>query len=467
MNIDQLKLLIAEGEGLTVEFKEKYSPKIDRDIVAFANTKGGQILLGVGDHGATVGETLTNKMKAEIVDLARKCEPSIDVRVAQVDRSVVVSIEEGHEKPYSCSAGSFRRLDAISQKMTQKEMYTILRESLDKTFEDVPRKDFGLEDVSLQKAEAFLLEAKTSYAVNKDNIASLLSSVGVYKDGKINNAGILMFASQVSRLIPYSETILGAFKGKNKDHIYDRKDVRDDLLTQLNVAMEFLKKHLNVRSEISGFDREDIYEIPLDALREAVVNAIIHRDYSMRGTSIYVSVFDDRVEIVNPGGFPVGVTKDNFGKESIRRNLIIADLFHRMGKVERMGSGIDRMRNLMVNAKLQAPVFTADTFFHAIFYRNPEYALKDHAGKGAGKSAGLGERLGERLGEKLGVKLGVNEAKIVGLVKEDRFVTIAQISGILGISTTAVEKNIAKLREKGMLKREGADKGGSWVISAD
>ena len=304
-----------------------------------------------------------------------------------------------------------------------------------------------------------MLEAKTSYAVSKDNIASFLTSVGVYRDGKINNAGILMFASQVGRLIPYSETILGAFKGKNKDHIYDRKDVRDDLLTQLNVAMEFLKKHLNVRSEISGFDREDIYEIPLDALREAIVNAIIHRDYSMGGTSIYVSVFDDRVEIVNPGGLPVGVTKDNFGKESIRRNLIIADLFHRMGKVERMGSGIERMRNLMVKAKLQAPVFTADTFFHAIFYRNPEYALKADAGKEAGKSAGLGV--------KLGVKLGVNEAKIIGLVKEDRFVTIIQIADILGISTTAVEKNITKLREKGILKREGSDKTGSWVVSVD
>jgi ATP-dependent DNA helicase RecG len=459
MNIDQLKLLIAEGEGLTVEFKEKYSPKIDRDIVAFANTKGGQILLGVGDNGTTVGEALTNKMKAEIVDLARKCEPAIEVKVAQVDRSVVVSVEEGHEKPYSCSSGSFRRLDAISQKMTQKEMHTILRESLDKTFEDLLRKDFSIEDVSLQKVEAFLLEAKTSYAANKDNIASFLTSVGVYRDGKMNNAGILMFASQVGRLIPYSETILGAFKGKNKDHIYDRKDVRDDLLTQLNVSMEFLKKHLNVRSEISGFDREDIYEIPLDALREAVVNAIIHRDYSMGGTSIYVSVFDDRVELVNPGGLPVGVTKDNFGKESIRRNLIIADLFHRMGKVERMGSGIDRMRNLLVKAKLQAPVFTADTFFHAIFYRNPEYALKAHAGKGAGKSAGLGERLGERL--------GVSEVKIIELVKEDRFVTIAQIADSLGISTTAVEKNIAKLREKGILKREGGDRGGSWAVLVD
>jgi ATP-dependent DNA helicase RecG len=185
-----------------------------------------------------------------------------------------------------------------------------------------------------------------------------------------------MFADDIKRFIPYSETILGAFKGINKTHIYDRKDVRDDLLTQFNESILFLQKHLNVRSEIRGVNRYDIYEIPIDALREAVVNAIIHRDYSMRGTNISVNVFDDRVEIVNPGGLPSGLTKENFGKESVRRNLFIADLFHRMRKVERVGSGIGRMREFMKQAGLKEPVFESDTFFRAIFYRNPEYALK-------------------------------------------------------------------------------------------
>jgi len=96
----------------------------------------------------------------------------------------------------------------------------------------------------------------------------------------------------------------------------------------------------------------------------------------MRGTNISVNVFDDRIEIVNPGGLPVGIDKTNFGKESVRRNPIMADLFHRMRKVERVGSGIGRMREFMKQAGLKEPVFESDTFFRAIFYRNPEYALK-------------------------------------------------------------------------------------------
>lgn len=259
-----------------------------------------------------------------------------------------------------------------------------------------------------------------------------------------------MFAADINKFIPYSETVLAAFKGTNKTHIYDRKDVRDDLLIQLNESMVFFKKHLNVRSEIRELNRYDIYEIPLDALREALVNALVHRDYSMRGTSIYVSVFDDRVEIVNPGGLPVGITKANFGKESIRRNLIIADLFHRMGKVERMGTGIERMRSLMRDAGLKEPVFSYDSFFHAVFYRNPEYALKYNK-----------ER---KFGEKLEGRLVENQKKMLTLMKDNPYISKKELSDKIGISSTAIDKNIVILKKKGLLQRIGPDKGGYWQV---
>jgi len=105
------------------------------------------------------------------------------------------------------------------------------------------------------------------------------------------------------------EMTMIAFKCADRVHIFDRQDVQDDLLAQFNAAEFFLKKHLNRRSVIKGMNREDIYEIPLEAIREAVVNAIVHRDYSMRGTSLMVEVYDDRIEITNPGGIPRGSTR--------------------------------------------------------------------------------------------------------------------------------------------------------------
>lgn len=451
MKPEELKLLISEGEGLTVEFREKYTSRITEDIVALSNAKGGYILFGVNDRGKIIGETLTNKLKGDIVSLARNCEPHINLKkISQIGKVIVIEVVEGDEKPYSCSAGYFRRLDAVTQKMAQKEVRTMFRETTDVFFESLPCKDFSFEDVSLAKVRAFLKEAETSFKVNKDNLPPFLSSLGIYKDNRINNAGALMFATDIYKFIPHSETILVAFKGIDKMHIYDRKDVRNDLLTQLNEAVEFLKRHLNIRSEIRGFNRYDIYELPQDALREALVNALIHRDYSMRGTSIYVNIFDDRVEIVNPGGLPAGITKENFGKESVRRNLIIADLFHRMRKVERIGTGIKKMKRLMLEAKLKEPEFESTTFFHATFYRNPEYSLKPVAEKGIQES----------------IQKGIQKSseKVLRLIKDNPSITTHEMAETLGMTRVGIAKVIKKLKAKDQIKRVGPDKGGHWEI---
>ncbi|MCK4666233.1 putative DNA binding domain-containing protein, partial [Candidatus Dependentiae bacterium] len=396
MNREDLDLIINEGEGLTVEFKESYTPRISRDIVALSNTKGGYLLLGVADDGNIKGVKLTNKLKSEIIDLARNCEPSIEIKeISSLGKIIIIKIEEGSEKPYSCSEGYYRRLDAVTQKMTQKEIKTIFTVSKNISFESQFCTDFKIKDIALKKIKGFLNEAKTSFKVTKINLASFLMSLGIYKKDKINNAGILMFAKNIEKYIPYSELVLVAFKGKDKTYIYDRRDIRNDLLIQLNESVEFLRKHLNIRSEIRGMDRYDIYEIPIDALREALVNAIVHRDYSLRGTSIYVEIYDDRVVIVNPGGVPSGITKSNFGKESIRRNLIIADLFHRMGKVERIGSGIGKMKSLIESSGLKPPDFELENFFRVTFYRDLKFSLKKVLGEKMGSEIKVGERVGE------------------------------------------------------------------------
>ena len=439
---------------MTVEFKEKYTPKIDRDIVALANARGGFVVLGVNDEGKIVGETLTNQMKAEILSLARNCDPHIAIpRISQIENVVIIEVSEGDAKPYSCSSGYFRRLDAVTQKMTQQEVRLIFRQSADVFFEDLPRDDFTLGDISLQKVRAFLKEAGTSYKLNKTNLPSLLASLGIYKNETINNAGVMIFAADVKKWVPYCEIIFGAFKGTDKMHIYDRKDVRDDLLIQLNEAIEFFKKHLNIRSEIREFNRRDIYEIPLDALREALVNALVHRDYSMRGTSIYVNVFDDRVEITNPGGLPAGITRDNFGKESVRRNQIIADLFHRMGKVERMGTGIKRMCDLIRDAGLKQPDFTSDTFFHAVFYRDPKYALKKVSGMAGEISRETIRKTREKTRE-----------KILSLLRKEPNLTIAELAANTGITNKGIEWQLNRLCKEVRLRRIGPDKGGHWEI---
>ncbi|MCF7887650.1 MAG: helix-turn-helix domain-containing protein [Candidatus Omnitrophica bacterium] len=458
MKSEELKLIIKEGEGLTVEFKEKFTSKIDRDVIALANSKGGLILLGVNDSGKITGEKLTNRIKADITTLARNCEPAIHIkRIQQIDKIIIVEVPQGDEKPYSSSSGYYRRLDAVTQKMTQKEVRLFFRETDMVSFESLACNKVNVKDISLSKVKDFLKEAGTSLKVSKTNLAMVLSSLGALDKNKANNAGALMFASNVAKVIPHSESILGAFKGTNKTHIFDRKDVRDDLLTQFNEAVVFLKKHLNIRSEIRGVNRYDIYEIPLDALREAVVNAIIHRDYSIKGTSIYVMVYDDRVEIENPGKLLSGVTVKNLDKSSVRRNPIIADLFHRMGKVERLGSGIKRMRDLMREAGLKEPVFKIDPFFRVIFYRDLEYSLK-RPGWGVEKTA-------QKTTQKPAQKTTQKQRDILVYLSKHPKAGREEIAGnVKGISESGVKYNLRVLQDKKLLKRIGSARGGHWQV---
>ncbi len=455
----RVKLLIKEGEGLTLEFKERYTSKIDEDIVAFANTKGGVIFLGVRDDRTIAGEQLTNDMKGRINSLARNCKPDIPVNAMQIEDVVVIEVPEGTEKPYYCGSGYFRRLNGNSQKMNHEEIRIMFSENEVMPFEEKTVRDFSYDDISREKILAFTKEAGIS--IGRISTIDFLKSLSVVNDTKIINAGILFFAKEVHKHISQAQMTLIAFKGTKKLYIFDRLDVRDDLLTQFNEAIFFIKKHLNVRSEIKGVNREDIYEIPIEALREAVVNAIMHRDYSVRGTSLTVEVYDDRVEITNPGGLPKGLSPDSFGRVSIRRNELIADLFYRLDKVERIGMGIQQMKEAMALAGLKEPVFETDGFFRAVFFRPKKEDIFPTMRK-VGEEAE--DRLGERVTEKVTEKVTENQQKILESIANNPRITALELANAIGISERKIKENIKKLKQKGLLRRIGADRGGYWEV---
>jgi ATP-dependent DNA helicase RecG len=451
----QVNLLLQEGEGLTVEFKERYTSRIDEDIVAFANARGGTLLLGVRDNGAVSGERLTNELKAKINSLARNCKPPLSVELIQVDDLVAITVPEGREKPYACGSGYFRRLDATTQKMNHDELRLMFAETEPLPFEERTVRGCTFDDISKEKVQAFIKE--TGIHISSLAIPDFLRSLKVAEEAQVKNAGLLFFAKDVYGFLHQAQITLLAFKGTDRLHIYDRRDVRDDLLMQFNEAIAFLKKHLNVRSEIRGVEREDIYEIPLEVLREALVNALMHRDYSITGTQVSVEVYDNRVEITNPGGLPKGLTIRDLGKVSIRRNELIADLFFRLRKVERIGLGIRKMKQSMVAAGLPEPTFEPDGFFRAIFHRSPEFALKE----GRPRIEAGGKEGAVKTIQKTTQKTA---QKITALLQENPGITRQELATSLGITDSGIKYHLKKLQEQGVLRRVGPDKGGHWEV---
>jgi ATP-dependent DNA helicase RecG len=204
-----------------------------------------------------------------------------------------------------------------------------------------------------------------------------------------------------------------------------------------------------VSYKIESIQRQDILEIPEIALREAVINAVTHRNYFEDGANVMIEIFDDRVEISNPGGLPKGLEPKDFGKKSVRRNPLIANLFQRARFIEKLGTGINRMKQEVLKAGLQEPQYEFTRFFTILFKRLNT------------------ERVGERVGEKVGEKMSLteNQKKIIDLIGGDKTISAKKIAEIIGISVRKTEENLAKLRDKGIIKRVGPAKGGYWEIN--
>ena len=223
----------------------------------------------------------------------------------------------------------------------------------------------------------------------------------------------------------------------------------------------FLKRNLKVGYEIKSLQRKNVLELPEDALREAVTNSVCHRDYFEKGARVMVEIFDDRVEITNPGSVPKGITKDNFGNTSVTRNPVIASLFHRAHYIERMGTGIKRMIKAMEAAGFEKPEFKNEgAFFKVIFgrglfkydIREVVNVVKDNANGVKGVVYGVKDVVKE------------NQLKVAELIKKDGKITIPQMARRLNISTRQVQRLLKPLIDNGIVLRIGGRKQGYWKV---
>ena len=215
-----------------------------------------------------------------------------------------------------------------------------------------------------------------------------------------------------------------------------------------------------MRYEIDGGGpRKEHWEIPETALKEAIINALAHRDYYDKGARISIEVFPDRVEITNPGGLSNAITEAEFGTKSHSRNPLIFGLFVRINMVEQIGSGIGRIRDLITKAKLPQPQFKTEGMFTVVFSR-----IKKSSGKSSGKKW---TEVIQIIKEKTQLKLNKSSIMILELVYNNPAITIPEMASIIGITQRGIEKNIKKLKGQNLVQRIDGEKGGYWKLIID
>jgi ATP-dependent DNA helicase RecG len=371
MTQHELDTIIQSLEGFKTEFKRNVNTDLAKELVAFANSSGGRIFIGIEDDGTVTGIKISNELLSRVQGIASDCDPSVDIELETFNNVLIVNVEEGKKKPYRCTNGFYIRNGPNSEKLSTEAIGRFFKDEGKVKFDEVERKEVeypaALNDFMINH---FKILAGISTSISDDE---LLTNLGlVYHrapDSIINNTGVLFFVQNPAKYIPQSAVTCVTYKGNTKVDILDKKTFNLDIITNIDEALTFLKRHLNVSFEIKTSQRKEKLEIPEVVLREAVVNAVAHRDYFEKGANVMIEVFDNRVEISNPGGLPKGLNPEDFGKRTLARNPLIAALLNRAKYIEKLGTGIQRIRREMAAAGLPEPDFHFDGFFTIIMRR--------------------------------------------------------------------------------------------------
>jgi ATP-dependent DNA helicase RecG len=298
--VNELKFLITQGEGYNLEFKEQFSNRIALDICAFANANGGRIISGVKDDGTIAGIKITNQLKSQIYDLARNLDPSININLYELINTLIINVPEGKKKPYSTKGKFYIRYGANSQQLKREDIRQFFQEEGLVLFDEQPNLDFDMKsDFNESNFKTFLEKTGIS-PVQKNNVIS--ENLRLLKDGYLKNAGVLLFCKKVTDFFLHATLTCVLYRGETKYKILDRKEYDGDIYSNYENAIIYLQSKLNTEFIIKSGPREEKLELPEEALREAVLNAIAHRDYFVSGANILVEIYSDRIEITNPGG---------------------------------------------------------------------------------------------------------------------------------------------------------------------
>jgi ATP-dependent DNA helicase RecG len=342
------------------------------------------------------------------------------------------------------------RNGANSQKMSTREITEFIQSEGKMRFDEIVVENVDLNKVFDPSAVTrFITAAKITKTLGDHTV---LENLGVllhrHHKQYLNNAGLLFFCQNLPPHLFFATITCALYKGIEKVTILDRKDFSADLISNIEDTILFLKKHLNLRYEIKTMRRKEILEIPEVALREAVVNAACHRDYFEKGANIMVEIFDDRVHISNPGGLPKGLSPEKFGTLSVSRNPLIASLLHRAGYIEKMGTGISRIKNALAAAGDPEPVFKFDSFFTVTFMRTllPPQTTQ------------------ETTQEKRKTTQETTQEKILALIRKNPHITRNELAIELDITPDGVKYHLNNLVKSHRIQHVGPTKKGYWQI---
>jgi ATP-dependent DNA helicase RecG len=420
---------------------------IAKAACGFANAEGGKIVVGVTSKGIVTGvpakeiDALQQRIDGAIQTVSPA--PFHKIEVLKADGKSVISVEI-----YKIGEGAFcthggivyYRFGTTIRKLEGKTLQDFLIHRKILSF-DESRSEATIADLDDARIADYVLKRTPEFVYNSKNKADVLSNLGVIKkngDVSVKNTAVLLFAKEPARFFPQNEMKLARFKRTIAVEIIDSKFIHKTLLENLAEANEFVRRNTKTRFSTKGLERTEVGEYPDKVVREALANALVHRDYFSKDAT-QLNIFDDRLEIINPGGLPQGLSMKMLGTLSIQRNPLIYRLLRDIRLVEGLATGIPRMRQGMLEQNLPEPVFEdLGSFFKVTLYNAPAGAQSLSS---------------------------VRQQKALHYLQKNKSITSQTYATITGVSRVTAIKDIQDMIHKKVVRKVGTTRSAYYVLA--
>lgn len=485
---------IVRGESRNVEFKvtlPKESEKYTKSVVAFANSQGGKLIFGVDDKTREVAgvdeDELFRMMDSISNAISDSCRPQIvpNIEPQTVDAKtvIVVTVTPGANRPYYLKSkgkdkGIFIRVAGTSRPAYPEKVKELELEGARIYWDELTCIGYEVTDEMVKKLCDDILRFRNKMGLPKRDVT--LTQLINWKLLKKENDSLMAsnaFALMTSDYFSFSKTQCAVFRGTERTVFLDKREFSGPIYEQIVEATDFVLRNIRLGATIDGLVRKESYELPLEAIREMIINAHCHRNL-MDDSCIQVAIYDDRLEVTSPGGLYNGLTYEELmnGHSKIR-NRAIANVFNKMGLVESWGTGVKRILCAARDYGLPTPSFQVfDDMFRVNLFRNvfplKEQKYVEEASEEHRRSIGEALEKHRRNNEKTMEKqqgdsredLSGTQKQILELLSKDTRLSAKKMAEIIGISSRNIEANIRKLKKFGILVRHGSPKNGYWEI---
>lgn len=463
MNFNEIIELISNNESLTLELKKSTGELKDamHSACAFLNSEGGMLIFGVTPKSLRiVGQEVSDNTKQEIANALSNIEPAVDVRIEYIsipdnlkNKIIVLRFEPfaWGKRPYTYNGRPYYRIESTT-KVMPREMFEERLKAAKPNFYSWERQK--AEGVNLTDLNENRLRGAIRLGVERgrmlettltENIEIILDKLHLLTDGAPNNAAAALFTTNINEY-PQFKLRMARFVGTNKNEFIDNVRVEGNIFDLLDAGMSFFFKHLSQNGKIVGFERKEQLEIPAEALREALINAICHRQYEKYNLTIGISIYDDRVEIENPGEFPQQLTLKTIREPhlSYPYNPIIAEVLFKTTFLENWGSGIGRIIERCKECNLPEPEWNINGGFVIVTFRRPITI--------------------SLINEPINEPINKRQKMIIELMRSEPHITRQLLSQRLEVSLATIKRDIQILNSKQIVRYVGDKKNGYWEI---